>query len=148
MIDWLELLWRAAEEGEASLPPEEELPLRRGAQSEPNARDLEGGTDITAALTALRVPLEGAEFSVAGRGTLSTRAAAKGLRGAVRPRSGVGMLYRAVREAAGPLVTANSLRERRSAEEETPRPTGLTEGMLDRAMRRDSRRYDSGMTIY
>jgi hypothetical protein len=33
-------------------------------------------------------------------------------------------------------------------EEEISLAPPLTEGALDRAMRRDSRRYDSGMTIY
>jgi hypothetical protein len=141
MIDWLELLWQAAEEGQAVRLPDPAAPMAEGGirRDKPEEGDfpmtLEGGEDITAALTALRVPFEGAYYS---RETLP---------GTAQP--GTALLYRRVREAAAPLPAPGSLRgERGRVEEEISLAPPLTEGALDRAMRRDSRRYDSGMTIY
>ena len=155
MIDWLELLWRAAEEGQTKLPADsaefvKEAPSYRIEQEDIRnlSGDLEDSGDVMAALTTLRIPFEGAVFPLTEQGPLPSHAMKERVRSTARPQSRVEMLYRTVREAVGPLVTANSLRERKIVEEEAPRPTGLTEGMLDRAMRRDSRRYDSGMTIY
>ncbi len=155
MIDWLELLWQAAEEGQAVRLPHPAAPMAEGGirRDKPEEGDfpvtLEGGEDITAALTALRVPFAHAEYrETAEQGAVAAPAVAE-LLSRTTAQPGTALLYRRVRESAAPLPAPGSLRgERGRVEEEISLAPPLTEGALDRAMRRDSRRYDSGMTIY
>ena len=152
MIDWLELLWKAAEEGtELSLPEETSLRGRAAPdreEEEPDARDMapEAGSapwqDFLpipagrreAALPPGKTPVHGF-----GAERLSRSAAGAPL----------AALYRQVRETVVPLQTAAPGQGNRVVvREEVPAPAGLTEEGLDRSLRRDSRRYDGGMSIY
>ncbi len=66
-------------------------------------------------------------------------------------RSGLELLYRAAARAAEPAAELLSAGQpaRRSLPDPVPsEPVRLTVEEMDRAMRRDSRRYDGGMTIY
>lgn len=75
------------------------------------------------------------------------RGAAKGT---AEARRGLEELYRQAAQAARPVLQAvggeQAVRMARTGEGETPRQ--LTVDELDRAVRRDSRRYDGGMSIF
>lgn len=63
--------------------------------------------------------------------------------------AGLRMLYRRAGEAVRPLTVPTAHRDGGGVVREEPAPAaGLTAQELDRAVRRDSRRYDGGMSIY
>lgn len=62
--------------------------------------------------------------------------------------AGLRRLYRQVRAASWEQGTAQTAGVAVSREAALPQRSGLTMGQLDRALRRDSRRYDGGMSIY
>lgn len=63
--------------------------------------------------------------------------------------AGLRMLYRRAGEAVRPLTVPAAHRDGGGVVREEPAPAaGLTAQELDRAVRRDSRRYDGGMSIY
>lgn len=62
--------------------------------------------------------------------------------------AGLRRLYRQVRAASWEQGAAQTAGMAVSREAALPQQSGLTMGQLDRAMRRDSRRYDGGMSIY
>ena len=152
MIDWLELLWKAAEGGtELSLPEEMELRAQTAAdRAEEDAAvpDMAqaGGAAPWQEFLPLPVGWEEAALPpgktpVHGFGAERLSRSAAG--------APLAALYRQVRETVVPLQTAAPGQGNRVVvREEVPAPAGLTEEGLDRSLRRDSRRYDGGMSIY
>ena len=155
MTDWLKLLWEETEAGQ-------EFDLLR----EPDPRPVGSGNLNRSAEGNASETERTAEGNVLWQDPRSVPA---GVNGPARPALAVGefltgrpvlggirrsadgsaveMLYRRVRETASP----GQLRTPRRTvvvREEIPAAPGLTEERLDRSLRRDSRRYDSGMSIY
>ena len=152
MIDWLELLWKAAEEGtELPLPGETNL---RGRFAPNRAEEDAAVPDMVQAGGSapwqdfLPVPAGWEEAALSAGGTPVQGFGAERL-----SRSAAGAplaaLYRQVRETVVPVqTTVPGQGNRVVVREEASAPAGLTEEGLDRSLRRDSRRYDGGMSIY
>ena len=163
VIDWLELLWKEAEEGqEFDLPGEPDLRPARGGdlnRAEENgetvpiqsaAGDPEPQNSVWRTKEAaepepeksyLRSVLQAVKRPVGGSTVQQSRRSADG--------SAVEMLYRRVREMAFPRQPGAPGRSGTVVvRDEVPATPGLTEEGLDRSLRRDSRRYDGGMSIY
>ena len=166
VIDWLELLWKAAEEGqEFDLPGESDLlPVRTGdpnwaeengeispvqsfaEEAEPRNSVWRNQTQLETVEpkleeSYLRSVLQAVKRPVGGSTVQQSRRSADG--------SAVEMLYRRVREMAFPRQPGAPGRSGTVVvRDEVPATPGLTEEGLDRSRRRDSRRYDGGMSIY
>lgn len=158
MIDWLETLWKAAEEGaEVSLPGEPDLrPVKAGIRSRTEER---GSADRKEEPEGELAPWQNLRFGPAqpersvrsavwsGENPVGSAAIGRLYRSAAE--SPLAALYHRVRETVSPGQSGMSghggtvvVREEVSA------APGLTEERLDRSLRRDSRRYDGGMSIY
>ena len=162
MTDWLELLWAAAEEGteltlygalhpaaapeqgEGDTSPVADIPAAgkgefSALQRRP-APELTGSVEERAAETLRFV----AAPSAAGQGSVEMLRKQTG-------RTGLTALYRLVRQTVEHTLPAAPDRKVPAAVREeigSAPPAGLTEEGLDRALRRDGRRYDGGMSIY
>lgn len=144
MIDWLELLWQEAQAGtEVSLPEETALRPRRAGR---------GSGEKQAGAETPEIPAQarGEESRPAPeRAGRLARELGAGLPGWGGWEPSLAALYRRVRETASPGLPGTAARGGtvvvREGESAAP---GLTEQSLDRSLRRDSRRYDSGMSSY
>ena len=155
MIDWLELLWTAAEEGEVDLLPGEAelLPVKSGGVNrvEEETDSVQSSAPEGEGQSFLRRTQnrqERAELLDPAR----LRSALRALNGPVGGNaadSALTALYRQVRETVSPALPGVSGRNGTVVvREEAPAAPGLTEERLDRSLRRDGRRYDGGMSIY
>lgn len=172
MIDWLELLWKAAEE-ETELAVPGELSLSSAAirvteQEETTPSELYDEVperEIPAERSGLsllhaEVWQESALTEVAWDRSRPVRSAMK----AERPTAKSGAAERFYQKTDSSALTALYHRVRETVSpgqpgvpghggtvvvrEEVSASPGLTEERLDRSLRRDSRRYDGGMSIY
>ena len=152
MIDWLELLWKAAEGGtELSLPEETKLRPQAApdrAEEEASAPDMAPAGESALWQALLSAPTGGEGAALSAR-----EAPAQGFGAERLSRSAAGaplaVLYRQVRETVVPMqAPVPGQGNRVVVREEVSAPAGLTEAGLDRSLRRDSRRYDGGMSIY
>lgn len=182
VIDWLELLWKAAEEGGTNLLPEEPdlLSVKAGEMSRTGENGETTSAQSFAAELETQIPAWNApsRFETTGLlGDVELPETAEHLGAAEQEKSHLHSLLRDVRSqidggaerqiqrsAAESALTLlyRRVRETVSSEkpekpnhnsmvvvrEEVPATSGLTEERLDRSLRRDSRRYDGGMSIY
>ena len=143
VIDWLELLWKEAEEGaEVSLPGELDLrPVKAGTAS--RAGETADPAEGTAAASEERTTAQGRTLPAPA----DSPAVERLYRSAAHP--ALTALYHRVRETVSPgLPGVSGHGGTVVVREEVSAAPGLTEEGLDRSLRRDSRRYDGGMSIY
>ena len=143
MIDWLEEVLR---EGQSLLAEELKLsavPVGRPAARETGAEEpgQEDGPSVSREEASRDLSF------VLGKWTedLDGTAVGKALPGGQA--SGVERLYRRMAEAVA-VSPVSAAAHGVIREEQTAEAAGLTVRELDRAVRRDSRRYDGGMSIY
>lgn len=150
MIDWLELLWKAAEEGqEFDLPGEPDLPSLRPGDLNREEEEAEEEAAPWKNLRSIPAEADGTVRTTAWKAEspLSGSAAVGLLRNAAG--SALTALYRQVRETVFPGRSGvPGHGSTVVVREEAPAAPGVTEAELDRSLRRDSRRYDGGMSIY
>lgn len=145
MIDWLELLWQEAQAvPQVSLPERVALQARQGAGTTHNeAERMERMSTHSKKTDGEMAHLE------QSRTEHLTWEREKGRMGRGGRNDSLTTLYRRVREttfAGLPGTTAQPSAV--IVREEARAVPGLTEQALDRSLRRDSRRYDGGMSIY
>lgn len=143
MIDWLEEVLREgqsllAEELERSAVPVGRPAARKagaeesGQEDGPSVSREEASRDLSSVLGKWTEDLDGATVGKALPGGQA---------------SGVERLYRRMAEAVA-VSPISAAAHGVIREEQTAEAAGLTVRELDRAVRRDSRRYDGGMNIY
>lgn len=104
--------------------------------------------------TVLRIPgagdLEAAELRGANRDPLPTAGPEGDREGGAEEDRGLERLYRDTARVARPAASALPVEQagRPAGAEDPGRTAALTVDELDRAVRRDSRRYDGGMTLF
>lgn len=103
--------------------------------------------------TVLRIPGTGdleAELKGAKRNPLPTAGPEGGREGGAEEDRGLERLYRDTARAARPAASALPVEQagRPAGAEDPGRTAALTVDELDRAVRRDSRRYDGGLTLF
>ena len=143
MIDWLEEVLR---EGQSLLA--EELKLSNAPVGRPAAH--EAGAEESGQEDGPSVSREEASrdlSSVLGKWTEDLDGATVGKALPGGQASGVERLYRRMAEAVA-VSPVSAAAHGVIREEQTAEAAGLTVRELDRAVRRDSRRYDGGMNIY
>lgn len=143
MIDWLEEVLR---EGQSLLAEELKLsavPVGRPAARKTGAEESgqEDGPSVSREEASRDLP------SVLGKWTEDPDGTAVGKALPGGQASGVERLYRRMAEAVA-VSPISAAAHGVIREEQTAEAAGLTVRELDRAVRRDSRRYDGGMSIY
>ena len=143
MIDWLEEVLREgqsllAEELKLSTVPVGRPAARKTGAEEPGQED---GPSVSREEASRDLP------SVLGKWTEDPDGAAVGKALPGGQASGVERLYRRMAEAVA-VSPVSAAAHGVIREEQTAETAGLTVRELDRAVRRDSRRYDGGMNIY
>lgn len=144
MIDWLEEVLR---EGQSLLAEELKLsavPVGRPAARETGAEESgqEDGPSVSREEASRNLPSVFGKWTEDPDGTVVGKALPGG-----QIFSGVERLYRRMAEAVA-VSPVSAAAHGVFREEQTAEAAGLTVRELDRAVRRDSRRYDGGMNIY